>query len=50
MDCPNPEVKTDMMRRFAKTVNKVLLSYAEMVQRDFTKYAHDEKLVSYKGF
>jgi protein unc-13 len=44
MECPNPEVKTDMMRRFAKTLNKVLLAYAEMVQRDFPKYSADEKV------
>uniref|UniRef100_A0A8R1IGB9 Protein unc-13 homolog n=2 Tax=Caenorhabditis japonica TaxID=281687 RepID=A0A8R1IGB9_CAEJA len=44
MDCPNPEVSADMMKRFSKTLNKVLLSYADMVQKDFPKFAHDEKL------
>lgn len=28
-----------------QTINKVLLAYAEMVQRDFPKYVQDEKLV-----
>ncbi|ULU11627.1 hypothetical protein L3Y34_015208 [Caenorhabditis briggsae] len=44
MDCPNPEVSADMMKRFSKTLNKVLLAYADMVQKDFPKFAHDEKL------
>ncbi|EGT42193.1 hypothetical protein CAEBREN_17280, partial [Caenorhabditis brenneri] len=44
MDCPNPEVAADMMKRFSKTLNKVLLAYADMVQKDFPKFAHDEKL------
>lgn len=44
MDCPNPEVYTEMMRRFCKTLNKVLLAYADMVQRDFPKYASNEHL------
>uniref|UniRef100_A0A914W814 Uncharacterized protein n=1 Tax=Plectus sambesii TaxID=2011161 RepID=A0A914W814_9BILA len=44
MDCPNPEVYSEMMRRFSKTLNKVLLAYADMVQRDFPKYASNENL------
>ncbi|PAV85351.1 hypothetical protein WR25_22850 [Diploscapter pachys] len=44
MDCPNPEVWADMMKRFSKTLNKVLLAYADMVQKDFPKFAHNEKL------
>lgn len=44
MDCPNPEVYADMMRRFSKTLNKVLLAYAEMVQKDFKQFASNEKL------
>lgn len=27
MDCPNPEVYSEMMRRFSKTLNKVHLDY-----------------------
>uniref|UniRef100_A0A915DDD4 Uncharacterized protein n=1 Tax=Ditylenchus dipsaci TaxID=166011 RepID=A0A915DDD4_9BILA len=44
MDCPNPEVYVDMMRRFSTTLNKVLLAYADMVQKDFSKFATSEKL------
>ncbi|CAB3407032.1 unnamed protein product [Caenorhabditis bovis] len=44
MDCPNPEVADDMMKRFSKTLNKVLLAYADMVQKDFPKFADNEKL------
>uniref|UniRef100_A0A0M3ILZ4 MHD1 domain-containing protein n=1 Tax=Ascaris lumbricoides TaxID=6252 RepID=A0A0M3ILZ4_ASCLU len=44
MDCPNPEVYADMMKRFSKTLNKVLLAYADMVQKDFGKFVSNEKL------
>ncbi|KAK0427328.1 hypothetical protein QR680_010173 [Steinernema hermaphroditum] len=44
MDCPNPEVYADMMKRFSKTLNKVLLAYADMVQKDFGKFVHNETL------
>lgn len=44
MDCPNPEVYVDMMRRFSTTLNKVLLAYADMVQKDFSKFMNSEKL------
>lgn len=44
MDCPNPEVYVDMMRRFSTTLNKVLLAYADMVQKDFGKFMSSEKL------
>ncbi|VDK20124.1 unnamed protein product, partial [Anisakis simplex] len=44
MDCPNPEVFADMMKRFSKTLNKVLLAYADMVQKDFGKFVSNEKL------
>ncbi|GMT01747.1 hypothetical protein PENTCL1PPCAC_23921 [Pristionchus entomophagus] len=44
MDCPNPEVYADMMKRFSKTLNKVLLAYADMVQKDFPRFAANEKL------
>lgn len=44
MDCPNPEVYAEMMRRFSKTLNKVLLAYADMVQKDIGHYLNNEKL------
>ncbi|KRY69904.1 Phorbol ester/diacylglycerol-binding protein unc-13, partial [Trichinella pseudospiralis] len=44
MDCPDPDVYGDMMKRFSKTVNKVLLAYADMVQKDFSRYVGNEKL------
>ncbi|PIO64524.1 hypothetical protein TELCIR_13846 [Teladorsagia circumcincta] len=44
MDCPNPVVYADMMKRFSKTLNKVLLAYADMVHKDFSKFSSNEKL------
>ncbi|EYB94150.1 hypothetical protein Y032_0175g518 [Ancylostoma ceylanicum] len=44
MDCPNPVVYADMMKRFSKTLNKVLLAYADMVHKDFPKFSSNEKL------
>jgi protein unc-13 len=44
MECPNPEVTIDMMRRFSTTLNKVLLAYAQMVEKDFTQFMRNEKL------
>lgn len=36
------------MRRFAKTVVKVLLSYVEIVKADFPDQMKDERIVSEK--
>ncbi|CEF67460.1 Unc-13 [Strongyloides ratti] len=44
MDCPNPEVSAEMMIRFSMTLNKVLLAYADMVQKDFSKFVNNESL------
>lgn len=44
MDCPNPEVTVEMMNRFSKTLNKVLLAYAQMVEKDFHRFVNNEKL------
>ena len=44
MDCPNPEVFVDMMRRFSTTLNKVLLAYADMIQKDFYHFVNNEGL------
>lgn len=43
LECPHPEVVKRYMKRFSKTIQKVLLAYAELVRRDFDKYTskHD---------
>jgi protein unc-13 len=33
-----------MMRRFSTTLNKVLLAYAQMVEKDFPRFANNEQL------
>lgn len=45
LECPDPEIWKRYMRRFAKTVVKVLLSYVEIVKADFTEQMKDERIV-----
>ncbi|KAL3866051.1 hypothetical protein ACJMK2_043392 [Sinanodonta woodiana] len=44
LDCPDPEIVNKYMQRFAKTVNKVLLAYAEIVRRDFEQYTNRHEI------
>ncbi|CAG2203020.1 MUNC13 [Mytilus edulis] len=43
LECPDPDIVKIYMQRFANTVNKVLLAYADIVSRDFDKYSHRQK-------
>ncbi|XP_076465349.1 protein unc-13 homolog B-like [Babylonia areolata] len=43
LECPDPEVVKNYMERFAKTVNKVLLAYSDIVRRDFGEYTGKQK-------
>ncbi|KAK7115998.1 hypothetical protein V1264_001757 [Littorina saxatilis] len=43
LECPDPEIVKNYMKRFAKTVNKVLIAYADIVRQDFEKYTSIKK-------
>ena len=45
LECQNPAIWNRYMKRFAKTVRKVLTAYADLLKRDFPKIVKDEKQV-----
>ncbi|UYV77870.1 UNC13C [Cordylochernes scorpioides] len=43
LECPDPDIVKRYMKRFAKTIVKVLTAYADIVKREFSSYITQEK-------
>ncbi|CAH8440905.1 unnamed protein product [Schistosoma bovis] len=43
LECPEPSVQERFLNRFARTVSKVLLTYAEIVKADFKCWVHQQE-------
>lgn len=46
LECPDPEIWKRFMKRYAKTIVKVLLAYADVTKKEFPNYVADEQKVS----
>lgn len=46
LECPDPEIWKRYMKRFAKTIVKVLIAYSEIVRNEFPSHVEDERIVS----
>ncbi|XP_055689982.1 protein unc-13 homolog B isoform X2 [Lutzomyia longipalpis] len=44
LECPDPEIWKRYMRRFAKTIVKVLITYADIVKAEFPEHMIDERI------
>lgn len=46
LECPDPEVTKRYMKRFAKTIVRVLIGYTDIVKKEYKTYVDQEKKVS----
>lgn len=46
LECPDPEIWKRYMKRFAKTIVKVLVAYTDIVKKEFPVNVKDERVVS----
>lgn len=46
LECPDPEIWKRYMKRFAKTIVKVLVAYVNIVKEEFPQVVQDERIVS----
>lgn len=47
LECPDPEIMKRYMKRFAKTIVKVLIAYADIVKKEFPEHLKEERIVSF---
>lgn len=47
LECPDPEIWKRYMKRFAKTIVKVLVAYVNIVKEEFPQVVQDERIVSF---
>ncbi|XP_051944200.1 protein unc-13 homolog A-like [Hippocampus zosterae] len=44
LECPDPHIVGNYMKRFAKTIGNVLLSYADIIAKEFPNHVKKEKV------
>ncbi|XP_064846372.1 protein unc-13 homolog A-like [Oncorhynchus masou masou] len=44
LECPNPQIIGNCMKRFAKTIGNVLISYSDIISKCFANYVNMEKV------
>ncbi|XP_076643706.1 unc-13 isoform X2 [Halictus rubicundus] len=44
LECPDPEIWKRYMKRFAKTIMKVLIAYADIVKNEFPSHLKEERI------